>query len=142
MHVARRLPRKARGSMRQLRHLRTLDELDGRTRASVRTRELLANIAVDLGAHDLDDLTQAQRQLAQRAAVLGALLEDYEVRWAAGEPFELAPYLAGINAQRRVFALLGLKRIARNVPDLSEYLERKRRGSDDDDDVVDAEAAE
>jgi hypothetical protein len=110
-----------RARIRHALHLRTLDELDGRTRASQRTRELLSSIHVDLGGSG--QLTQAQCQLAQRAAVLGALLEDYEVRWAAGEPFDLNAYLAGINAQRRVLATLGLERRARDItPSLREYI--------------------
>src|SRR5262245_41338246 len=117
-------PRKARGSIRHTLHLRTLDELDGRTRASQRTRELLSSIHVDLGG--VDRLTQGQKQLCQRAAVLGALLEDYEVRGAAGEPFDLNAYLAGINAQRRVLATLGLERRAKDVtPEIGAYLRRK-----------------
>jgi hypothetical protein len=123
--------RKARGSIRHTLHLRTLDELDGRTRASQRTRELLSSIHVDLGGSER--LTQAQRQLAQRAAVLGALLEDYEVRWAAGEPFDLNAYLAGINAQRRVLATLGLERRAKDVtPEISAYLRRKAEEAGND----------
>jgi len=118
--------RKARGSIRDTRHLRTLDELDGRTRASQRTRELLGSIHADLGG--LDRLTQAQIQLAQRAAVLGALLEDRETRWAAGEEFHLDEYLSAINAQRRVFATLGLKREPRDVtPAIDSYLARQAR---------------
>ena len=67
-------------------------------------RALQGAIEADLGG--IDHLTLGQRQLCQRAAVLGALIEDAEARWAAGESIELGDYLAAINAQRRVFATL------------------------------------
>lgn len=104
--------------------LLTLESLDGRTRAVQRVRDLLAGIEVDLGG--TERLTLGQRQLVQRAAVLGALIEDCEARWAAGEAIDIGDYLAAINAQRRVLATLGLKRIAHDVtPSLQSYLASK-----------------
>jgi hypothetical protein len=100
--------------------LRDLSHVDGRTRAMQRVRALMAAIENDLGGRD--HLTLGQRQLVQRAAVLGAVIEDSEARWAAGAPFEVGNYLAAINAQRRVLATLGLQRVARDVTDLETYV--------------------
>jgi hypothetical protein len=100
--------------------LRDLSHVDGRTRAMQRVRALMAAIENDLGGRD--HLTLGQRQLVQRAAVLGAVIEDSEARWAAGAPFEVSNYLAAINAQRRVLATLGLQRVARDVTDLETYV--------------------
>jgi hypothetical protein len=101
--------------------LLTLDELDGRTSAARLVRELIASIENDLGGADA--LTEGQRQLVQRAAVLGAMIEDSETRWIGGAEFDAAAYLAQINAQRRVLATIGLERRARNVtPSIGEYL--------------------
>jgi hypothetical protein len=63
----------------------------------------------------------------QRAAVLGAFIEDCEARWIGGEPFEVGDYLPAINAQRRILETLGLERRARDVtpPSLAELRARR-----------------
>ena|SRR5260370_290418 len=102
----------------------TMRDLDGRSRAAARCRELARELEVDLGG--ADRLSSAQRQLIQRAAVLAAQLEDFETRWCLGEEVELPDYLAAINVQRRILVSLGLERRARDVtPSLREYLAEK-----------------
>jgi hypothetical protein len=91
----------------------TLADLDGRSRAAARCRELVRSFESDLGG--ADELSTAQRQLVQRAALLAVTLEDFEVRFTLGQPFELPDYLATVNAQRRVLITLGLERRARDV---------------------------
>ena len=74
-----------------------------------------------------DRLSEAERQLVQRAAVLGAVVEHAEARFLAGKAVDLAEYLAAINAQRRLLVTLGLQRRPRDVtPSLQEYLARAR----------------
>src|SRR2546427_503799 len=98
--------------------LRTLDDIDGRTLAARRASSLVAAIEADVGT----DLSAAEHQLAQRAGVLGAFLEDAEARWISGQPFDLGLYVTGLNAQRRVLEVLGIKRQARDVtPSLEDY---------------------
>jgi hypothetical protein len=85
---------------------------------------LVEAIEKDLGGGDR--LSEGERQLVQRAAVLGAFIESCEVQWLGGAAVELQDYLAAINAQRRVLATIGLERRARNVtPDLHDYLAAK-----------------
>jgi hypothetical protein len=108
--------------------LLTLNDLDGRTAAARRVRELIADLESDLGGGS--NLTRAQAQLVQRAAVLGALIENAEATWAAGGHIDIGEYLAGINAQRRVLATLGLERRMRDVtPNLSDYLRTRATAS-------------
>ena len=105
--------------------LLTLASLDGRTAAAKLVRELIAAIADDLGGSE--QLTEGTRQLVQRAAVLGAFIEDCEARWIGGEEFETNEYLAAINAQRRVLATIGLDRRAKDItPSLAAYIATKR----------------
>jgi hypothetical protein len=101
--------------------LLTLGHLDGRTAAARRARELIEAIQTDLGGSD--HLSEGERQLVQRAAVLGAYIESCEVKWLGGEAVDLADYLAAINAQRRVLATIGLERRSRDVtpPDPLDY---------------------
>jgi hypothetical protein len=103
--------------------LRTRADLDGRTAAARLVRDLVASFERDLGGAGI--LTEGTRQLVQRAAVLGAFIEDCEARWIAGEQFETSEYLAAINAQRRVLATIGLERRAKTVPTIADYVPQR-----------------
>jgi hypothetical protein len=70
-------------------------------------------------------LSTGARQIIQRAALTGALLEDLETRCLAGEPIDAAQYATLSNAQRRLFETVGLRRVPRDVPQLQEYLANK-----------------
>jgi hypothetical protein len=100
----------------------TLADIDGRTLAAQRARAIVAGIEADVGL----DLSTAERQLAQRAGVLGAFLEDAEARWISGEPFDLGLYCTGLNAQRRVLETLGIKRQPRDVTTFGDVLKLDR----------------
>lgn len=112
-------PPKTGGKSRLL----TLDNLDRRTAAYRETRKLIDEIEGDLGGSDR--LSTGERQLVQRAAVLGAVLTDTESRWIEGEPVDLTGYCTIVNAQRRVLETIGLRRQPREVPNLAQYLEAK-----------------
>jgi hypothetical protein len=100
--------------------LRSLSDLDGRSLAARRARDLVAALTADLGGDD--NLSAAQRELIRRAALLAAYLEDAEARWLAGEQVDVAAWLSAIDRQRRTLMALGLERRARPVPSLAEYL--------------------
>src|SRR5262245_43031161 len=87
------------GKLRLLR----LEHLDARTAAAKAAQELVRGLAVELGGGD--QLSAGERQLVQRAALCGAITEDFETRWVAGHPIELTEYLAAVNVQRRVLAV-------------------------------------
>jgi len=93
--------------------LRTLDDLDNRTRAAQYAHRLVAGLESDLGG--ASEITVGQRELIKRAALLGAFIEDHEARWLRNEAVAIDDYLAAINAQRRVLTTLGLDRRARDV---------------------------
>jgi hypothetical protein len=100
----------------------TLADIDGRTLAAQRARAIVAGIEADVGL----DLSEAEKQLAQRAGTLGAFLEDAEARWINGEPFDLTTYCTGLNAQRRVLETLGIKRQPRDVTSFGDLLRADR----------------
>lgn len=91
--------------------LRSFDELDQRFAATQKAKSLVRMLEADLGG----DPSTAQRQLAQRGALLAAMLEDLETRWVSGEAIELQEYGFLANTQRRILASLGLERKARDV---------------------------
>jgi hypothetical protein len=109
----------ALAARRPKQRLRTIADLDGRTIAARRARDLVAALTADLGG----DLSAAQAELVQRAGLLGAFLEDAEARWLAGDDVDVAAWLSAIDRQRRTLMALGLERRSRPVPTLTEYLE-------------------
>jgi hypothetical protein len=69
------------------------------------------------------DITEGVRQLCQRAALLAAIVEDFETRWLAGEAVDLSSHLSPVGVQRRVLLSLGLHRQPRDVtPGLGDCL--------------------
>jgi len=102
----------------------TLKDFDGRCRAAARVKEIMGALEADLGGRDR--LSEAQRQLVTRAAMLSVQAEDYEARFMLGEPHEVDVYLTTTNNLRRVLVTLGLERRARDVtPSLHEYIAQK-----------------
>jgi hypothetical protein len=83
----------------------------------------MADIESDLGGRD--ELSTAELQLIQRAAITGAILEDMEAAWLAGGQIDAATYTALGNAQRRYLETVGLKRTPRDVTTLCEILKGK-----------------
>jgi hypothetical protein len=104
---------------------RTLDDLDQRTTAAKKARELMRAMTVDLGGDD--HLTAAQRELVQRACLLSAFLADCEANWLAGQPVHAGDWFAAIDRQTKVLLALGLQRRAKPVMDLRQYLAQKER---------------
>ncbi len=98
-------------------------EVDGRTESARRFRDVLAEIVSDLGGADL--LSEGQRQLARRAAMMSVEAERQEAEAVAGG--KLDPDAFGALADRlgRVFNRLGLKRVPRDVtPTIAEIMAR------------------
>jgi len=110
--------------------LMTLDDLDQRSTACRYALGLKAGFISDLGG--ADNTTVAQRELAQRASILGAVLEDMETKWLSGEAVEFGQYSALVNCQRRVLADIGLERRQKDVtPALGQYLAIKANKEDE-----------
>jgi hypothetical protein len=100
--------------------LLTLADLDKRTSAAKRAHELIAAICSDLGG--LDRLATGERQLTQRAALLGTMAEDIEARWLLGEAVDPTVLCTLANAQRRLFEQLGARRPKDVTPSVAEYV--------------------
>lgn len=108
--------------------LLTLAELDKRTSAARRAHDLIDSVTADLGG--LDRLATGERQIVQRAAMIGTMAEDIEARWLMGEPVDATVLCTLANAQRRLFESVGLQRRPRDVSvptlaDIAEEIERE-----------------
>jgi hypothetical protein len=92
----------------------------GDTKYSRRFRDILAQITSDLGGGEI--LSEAQRQLARRAATISLSCEQLEFKAVSGEAIDLDVYGQLTDRLGRVFGRLGLKRIARDVQSLDGYI--------------------
>jgi hypothetical protein len=101
---------------------------DGRSVTARRFRDLFEDIAADLGG--LDHLSEGQKQLIRRAAMLCAESERMEALAARGEAeFDIDLYGMICDRLGRLFGRLGLERKSKDItPDLHIYLAGKDRG--------------
>ncbi|GLS41576.1 hypothetical protein GCM10010869_71730 [Mesorhizobium tianshanense] len=113
-------PTKGGGKLR----LRTLADLDSRTRAARAVLDRRDAFAADLGGSD--GLSAMQRELVDSAAFLGALREDAAASWLSGEPIDATEFAGICKSQRQIIADLGLKRVAH---DITDHLEAYRRSA-------------
>jgi hypothetical protein len=98
---------------------------DGRTVWARRLRDLIALMTIDAGGDDL--LTEGQRALIRRAAVLTVECERMEVKFANddGTPKMLEEYGRATNTLRRTLETVGLRRVPRDItpPTLRDYID-------------------
>jgi hypothetical protein len=113
-------PRKGQSAVtngRRLHVVRPGDNAWGR-----RFRDVLNEILSDMGGHDAG-LSEAQRQLARRAATISIACEKLEGEIAAGKDIDLDQYGTLTDRLGRCLQRLGLKRQARDVtPSVAEIL--------------------
>ncbi|WP_220149774.1 hypothetical protein [Sphingomonas aracearum] len=99
-----------------------LSGVDGRSLEARRYREILAALVSDMGG----DPSEAQEQIARRAAMLAIWCEGQDTAAALGTPIDVAAYTTASNALRRLLETLGLKRVPRDItPTLAEYAARR-----------------
>jgi hypothetical protein len=100
--------------------LLTLDELDRRERPYRRYASILTAIESDLGGSG--HISEAQRQIASRAAFLAMQLEGFEAKALSGGKVNLSLFGQLADRMRRLLESIGLERRAREVPDLQTYV--------------------
>ena len=88
-------------------------DVDGRSAEAKRFRDVLSEILSDLCGSD--SLSEGQRQLSRRAALLSVRGEAMEAAAVMGEAFDLAAYGSLTDQLGRCFNRLGLKRVARQI---------------------------
>ncbi|PFG54557.1 hypothetical protein ATG98_3821 [Marinobacter sp. LV10R520-4] len=100
-----------------------LSELDGRTAIAQVMRERYASFTNDLGG--VERLSYAQRSLVERALWLEFWLSQQEQALAGGSDFDVGKWTQAANSLQGILSKLGLDRVARDVPDLAQYLAGK-----------------
>ena len=98
--------------------------VDGRSSRARRFRDLAASIISDLGGNGF--ISEAQRQLARRAAALSLQCELLEADMAKDKQLNADEYVKLVNALARTFSSIGIERRRRNAtPDLNDYIAAK-----------------
>ena len=98
-----------------------LPNVDGRTWPARRYRELVANMSSDLGG----EVSTCKAAIVCRAASLMTWCEQQEAEHANSGKLNIQVYTTAVNSLRRLLADLGLERIARDVPDLKDWIARR-----------------
>jgi hypothetical protein len=98
---------------------------DGRSATARRFKDLVLDIAADLGG--VEHLSTAEMQLIRRASMLSAECERQEALAVREDvEFDCDGYVVKTNALRRVLETIGLRRAPRDItPSLSSYLQAK-----------------
>jgi hypothetical protein len=92
---------------------------DGRGKWARRWRDLIEEIASDLGG----DVSEGQRQLIRRAATLALACERIEAKAAAGEEIDTEGYGKLSDRLGRCFQRLGLRRVSLDAaPSLADIV--------------------
>ena len=100
-----------------------LADLDGRTAIAQVMRERYQAFTNDLGG--VERLSYAQRSLVERALWLEYWLAQQEQALAGGADFDVGKWTQAANSLQGILSKLGLDRVARDVPDLAQYLAGK-----------------
>jgi hypothetical protein len=96
-------------------------EGNARLKISRRFRDVLASIVADFGG--VERLSEGQKQMARRCAMLSVECEKMESAAVAGLPFDVDRYGLLTDRLGRAFQRLGLRRVAHDLtPDLGAYL--------------------
>lgn len=99
-----------------------LDALDGRVRVARTLRDRLRGLTNDLGG--VNGLSYQELSLCKRAIHLERQLEQFERTLAHGGTVDYTQYYSMINVLSGLFSKVGLKRRAKQIPSLSDYLKK------------------
>jgi hypothetical protein len=97
-----------------------MSQLDGRLAIAKDVRSRATALTNDLGG--LDSLSYQQRSLVERAIWLEFWLTQQERALAEGKDFQVNAWVQASNALLGLYRHLGLKRVAKSVQDLHQYM--------------------
>ena len=100
-----------------------IHSLDRRTGVAQMMVERFEALTSDLGG--AGQLSYQERSLCERALWIEYWLIEEEKQLAMGGDFNVNKWAAASNTLQGIYSKLGLKRVARDVPTLNEYMARK-----------------
>ncbi|MEQ6886462.1 hypothetical protein [Salicola sp. Rm-C-2C1-2] len=100
-----------------------IEQLDQRYGFAHEIRARYQRYADDLGGEA--SLSYAQLSLISHALFMQVWLNQQEHALAKGQEIDMGRYTQAMNSLQGIFTKLGLERRAKEVPSLSEYINRK-----------------
>ncbi|MBI5315847.1 MAG: hypothetical protein HZB34_07740 [Nitrospirae bacterium] len=100
-----------------------LEDMDGRSLIARALRGQLRELTNDLGG--IAQLSYQERSLAKRVVHLQRLIEQKERALMQGDPVDQTSYFSAVTLLSSLLSKLGLKRRAKQLPSLTEYLNGK-----------------
>ena len=77
----------------------------------------------------LSNPSYQQRSLVERSLWLEYWLADQERKLATGEDFNIGQWVQAANSLQGLLSKLGLQRVAKDVPDIAEYLASRQESA-------------
>ncbi|WHZ25321.1 MAG: hypothetical protein OJF51_000116 [Nitrospira sp.] len=102
-----------------------IQKMDGRVTAVKALHERFNALASDLGG--LESLSFQEQSLCKRIVFLERHIERMELIVAKGGTVEVHAYIASINALAGLLSKIGLRRRAKKIPPLHEYIEARKQ---------------
>jgi len=102
-----------------------LQSLDGRTAVAQVMRDRWQQFTDDLGGYER--LSYAQRSLVERALWLEYWMQQQEQALATGAEFDVGKWTQAANSLQGILSKLGLDRVARDVPNLGDFLKARAK---------------
>lgn len=102
----------------------SLKDLDGRTAAAQRFRELVRDYSLDLGG----DPSTAQEAIIHRAVSIQVWCEAEEAQYATTGKLDIGTFTTASNALRRLLSDIGLERQSKDITPADRI--RRRLGGD------------
>jgi hypothetical protein len=97
-----------------------LEDMDGRVRTARTLRQRRSALVASLGGED--QLSYQELSLCNRIIHLERLIERREMSLAQGVTIDETAYISALNALGSLLTKIGLKRRAKQVQSLSEYV--------------------
>lgn len=100
-----------------------MQSLDGRTAIAQEMRRRFDEVAADLGG--ADQLSYLERSLVSRYLWAEFWIQQQELAIAVGQEVDIGRYTQAVNSATGLANKLGLKRVAKDVPDIATYLRQR-----------------
>lgn len=100
-----------------------IDEIDKRTSLSVELRNRHNLLCNDLGG--FESLSYQEKSLVDRVIFLEFHLQQQERDLMSGGEFDSGKWVQAVNSLQGIYSKLGLKRVAKEPLNISEFLQKK-----------------
>lgn len=102
-----------------------IEKLDGRSKLSRAISDRLDQLQSDLGGWA--NLSYARQSLCKRALWMEGIIEEMEVAILRGDEVDLGKYTQAVNALAGLWNKLGLERVAKPAPTLTEVIKNQNK---------------